>query len=112
MQRYCSFRYFQKLFHFFHEFCPNTATEAIIRPVVRGVQGLYRDNRSLEGPLLRHKKFLSDDGLVLRLDIEIVLCTIGLDIPIALRGDGEGTVEAYDSQPPAVIAGKLVNRPE
>ncbi len=79
---------------------------------MRSVEGLDRHHRSGERSFLRDVEILRHRCLLLRIDVEPVLGTVRLDIPVALRGDGPGSRHRQRVQPPAISSGKLIDRAE
>ena len=79
---------------------------------MRSIEGLDRHDRSGEYALLGYEEVLRHSCFLLRIDIEPVLRTVSLDIPVALRGHRPDSVHGKRAEPPAVGSGKLVRRAE
>ena len=85
--------------------------ECSVGPVVGRVEGFYSHYRRGKRTALGDEEGLLDGGLLLRIGVEVVLRALGLDIAVALRGEGVPS-GGERPQPPAVAAGKLVDGPE
>ena len=64
----------------------NIAGVGGVGAIVWGVEGFDHRNRSGECSGLGHEELFGYHGVLFRIRIEHVFCTVRLDIPIALRG--------------------------
>ena len=85
---------------------------AVVGTVVWGIEGLYADRGHLEGAALGDQELLGDDGVLFGIGIEPVFRAVGEDAAVAVGGESVPAGYAERTQPPAVLSGKLVRRPQ
>ena len=85
------------------------AGERTVGTVMGGVEGFHGKDRCREGAGLRHEELLRKGGLLLGEGVEEIFGAVGLDIAVALRGEGQF---AKVPPAPAGVAGELVHTEE
>ena len=79
---------------------------------MRSIEGLYADRGHLEGAGLGDQELFRDDCILLWVGVEPVFGAVSEDAAVAVRAEGPPAGYAERPQPPAVIAGQLVRRPQ